>query len=99
MKYTDSEFGKNIPKLFLGQVTTDPDVTPFEIQVQKRIGDTVVYNGIARSIGELKSPEQLDVEPTGQANNCRLVGRGENKNMFLGLKGFKPSTVGLGAIK
>ena len=92
MKYLDSEFGKELPRLFLGQVVNQtPNST--DIQWQLRHGDDVIDEGVGRTIRV--ALDEIEVEETGEAVNVKLSG---NK-MYIVKTGFVPDQTGLGSIK
>jgi len=91
MKYTDFNGGK-APKLFLGQLLNSTS-NAHDIQWQKRVGDSVIDEGVARTIRI--SLDEIDVEADGAANNVML----SSNNKYLVKTGFVPDTTGLGSKK
>jgi hypothetical protein len=91
MKYSDFCTGR--PQLFLGQIVNEAN-NSVDLQWQLRQGDTVVDEGVARTIRI--APEEIEVEAeTGKAENVKLSGN----RQYLVKTGFKPDTTGLGSVK
>ena len=82
MKYTETEFGRSLPRLQLGQVTKANDDGTWELQYRVMVGEEVIQEALCQTIN-IADLNEIDVDEKGFTSNAKLCGQGANKDKFL----------------
>lgn len=82
------------PVLILGQEVGN-DGRSWDFQFRIKNGDTIIEEGVCRTLGMEDPYDIIDVDADDVVTNCKL----SKNHDYLVVKGWKPDTTGLGPQK